>query len=217
MIKVKNINHSYPDGDSYKQILKDVDFEFEEGKLYTIEGPSGSGKTTLLSIIAGLDVPDSGEVMFMDDNVLKLGLNNYRRKFASIVFQSYNLIEYMTSIENVNSAIEVSSSKSNYKLAKDTLNSMGFDDAKNNRLVNKLSGGEQQRVAIARCLATNSKVVLADEPTGNLDSETEDQILSIFKDLAHKEKKCVIIVTHSKKVSSIADVKLRLKNKKLVS
>ena len=217
MITIKHINHSYPDGDSYKQILKDVDFKFEEGKLYTIEGPSGSGKTTLLSIIAGLDKPDSGEVKFLDDNIMDIGLNNYRRKFASIVFQSYNLIEYMTSIENVNSAIEIASAKSNYSLAKATLISMGFDDAKNNRLVNKLSGGEQQRVAIARCLATNSKVVLADEPTGNLDNKTEEQILNIFRDLAHKEKKCVIIVTHSKKVSSIADVKLKLKNKKLVS
>ena len=211
MLEVIDIKHSYVDGSRERSILKGINFKFEKGKVYTIEGPSGSGKTTFLSIIAGLDLPTSGKLMFSDREI-KNDLISYRKKDSSIVFQSYNLINYMTSLENVVSAMEIAGIKNRKKIALDALSSVGFDSAKNSRLVSKLSGGEQQRVAIARCFATNPSIVLADEPTGNLDNQTELEIIDLFKNMAVKENKCVIIVTHSKVVSSIADVRIKLKN-----
>jgi putative ABC transport system ATP-binding protein len=217
-LKVENIKHSYTDGDKVRQILKGVNYEFEEGKLYTIAGPSGSGKTTFLSIIAGLDVQKDGKVLYNDKDIRNIGLTNYRREDVSIVFQAYNLINYMTALENVILAMEISGdTKDKKKIAEEKLLQVGLDHDKMNRIVSKLSGGEQQRVAIARSIATNPSFILADEPTGNLDNATESDIIDIFKTLAHGENKCIIVVTHSNELEKKADINIKLKDGLFIS
>jgi putative ABC transport system ATP-binding protein len=212
-LKVENLEHQYADGDKVRKILKGIDYSFENGKLYTIAGPSGSGKTTFLSIIAGLDTQKSGKVLYNDKDIKNIGLTNYRKKDVSIVFQAYNLITYLTALENVVLAMEISGDiKDKRKIASEKLALVGFDLDKMNRIVSKLSGGEQQRVAIARAIATNPALILADEPTGNLDSVTESDIIEIFKRLAHDENKCVIVVTHSHELEIKADINIKLKD-----
>jgi putative ABC transport system ATP-binding protein len=211
-LKVENLQHQYADGDKVRKILKGIDYSFENGKLYTIAGPSGSGKTTFLSIVAGLDLQNDGKVLYNDKDIRDIGLTNYRRNDVSIVFQAYNLITYLTAIENVILAMEISGDlQDKRKIAEEKLLEVGFDKDKMNRLVSKLSGGEQQRVAIARSIATNPDLILADEPTGNLDSITESEIIDIFKRLAHEQNKCVIVVTHSNELEKKADVNIKLK------
>lgn len=213
VLKIEKLRHHYIDGDHKKEILKGIDYEFEKGKMYTISGPSGSGKTTFLSIIAGLDVQMDGKVLYNDKDIRDIGLNNYRKEDVSIVFQSFNLITYMTALENVETAMEISGDLENKrKIAIHTLKSMGLNEEKINRKVNTLSGGEQQRVAIARSIATNPDIILADEPTGNLDNETEKEIIDIFKKLAHEQNKCVIVVTHSNTLEKGADINIKLKS-----
>ncbi len=215
MLRIQKIEKEYMDGDKKRKVLKGIDYEFFKGKLYTIAGPSGSGKTTFLSIIAGLDIPSEGDILYNEKNINNIGLNNYRREIVSIVFQSYNLINYMTALENVVTAMEISGDiKDKEKIAREKLLNVGLDEDKINRTVNKLSGGEQQRVAIARSIATNPEIILADEPTGNLDSKIQREIIEIFQKLAHKENKCVIVVTHSEEFASKADVNINLKDGK---
>lgn len=212
-LKVENLQHHYADGDKTRKILKGIDYSFENGKLYTIAGPSGSGKTTFLSIIAGLDIQKDGKVLYNDKDIRDIGLTNYRRVDVSIVFQAYNLINYLTAIENVILAMEISGDiKDKRKIAEQKLMEVGFDKDKMNRVVSKLSGGEQQRVAIARSIATNPDFIFADEPTGNLDTATEGEIIEIFKELAHVQNKCVIVVTHSHELEKKADVNIKLKD-----
>lgn len=223
VLKVKDLCKEYQDGDDVRVILDNISYEFEKGKVYTIVGESGSGKTTFLSIIAGLDTPTSGTVYYHDKDILKIGLTKYRNDDMSIVFQSYNLINYLTATENVCIAMDIdnhSGNKENKENSKEhaikLLEKVGITGSKQTRFVNKLSGGEQQRVAIARALATSPDLILADEPTGNLDSKTGKEIISILKDLAQKENKCVIIVTHSNDVEKQADVKIKLEDGKLI-
>lgn len=212
-LKVEKLSHHYDDGDKVRKILKGIDYSFETGKIYSIAGPSGSGKTTFLSIIAGLDVQRDGKVLYNDKDIRNIGLTNYRRVDVSIVFQAYNLITYLTAIENVILAMEISGDiKDKRKIAEDKLMEVGFDRDRMDRIVSKLSGGEQQRVAIARCVATNPDLILADEPTGNLDSATEGEIIEIFRRLAHEQNKCVIVVTHSTELEKKADVNIKLKD-----
>jgi len=210
MIKVEKIVQTYQDGDNYRDVLKNVSYDFSVGKFYAIAGPSGSGKTTFLSIIAGLGVPTSGEVYFKDQNINEIGLVEYRKRHASVVFQSYNLITYMTALENVIVAMEIAGIKDREKKAREALELVGLSKTKQERHINKLSGGEQQRVAIARCIATDPSLVLADEPSGNLDKKTEKDIIDIFRKLAHEKNKCVVIVTHSNEVLKSADVKIKI-------
>lgn len=213
ILKLENLNYSYVDGGYERQILKDLSYTFESGKFYTILGPSGSGKTTLLSIIAGLDTPKSGNLYFNGQNLKEIGLHQYRRNKISIVFQQYNLISYLTAVENV----ELAMSETDNQLPKDKkavaynlLEKFGIVKSKADRLVGQLSGGEQQRVAIARSLASNVDLIFADEPTGNLDTATEKEIINIFKELAHDYNKTVIVVTHSDEVSKLSDQRLLL-------
>ena len=223
VLKVENLCKEYQDGDGTRVILNDVTYNFEKGNVYTIVGESGSGKTTFLSIIAGLDTPSSGTVYYHDEDILKIGLTKYRNDDMSIVFQSYNLINYLTALENVVVAMDIdnhSGKKENRENSKEhamkLLEKVGISGSKQTRQVNKLSGGEQQRVAIARALVTSSDLILADEPTGNLDSKTGKEIISILKDLAKKESKCVIIVTHSSDVEKQSDIKIKLQDGKLI-
>ena len=205
ILALNKVNYSYTNG---KKILNNISMEFEKGKFYTILGVSGSGKTTLLSLLAGLDEPQSGKILYNNQDIREKGYENHRKNNVSLIFQNYNLIDYMTPLENLKIV--------NPKADKTILNELGLKDDEIKRNVLKLSGGQQQRVAIARTLVANSPVILADEPTGNLDSDTEEEIIEILKTSAHKHGKCVIVVTHSKDLANKSDVILELIDKKLV-
>lgn len=201
VLEVKNILYAYKNG---KSILSNINAIFETGKIYAILGASGSGKTTLLSLIGGLDIPQKGEILFEKENILQRGLEYHRRNHVSLIFQGYNLIDYMTPIENV----ALTAKQDILPL----LERLGLTVEEAKRNVMKLSGGQQQRVAIARALASDTPVILADEPTGNLDEDTEEDIIKILKESAYKLNKCVIVVTHSNELASQADIILKLKH-----
>ena len=208
ILRLENICYSYIDGGYERHILRDLSFGFEEGKFYTVLGPSGSGKTTLLSLVTGLDDPKSGNIYFRGEDIRKITLPKYRRNCISIVFQQYNLISYLTAVENVMLAMtetDNSVPKDKKNVAYNLLERFGIVRSKADRLVGQLSGGEQQRVAIARALASNVDLIFADEPTGNLDTATEKEIITIFKELAHEYGKTIIVVTHSDQVSEMSD------------
>ncbi|MBP9489758.1 ABC transporter ATP-binding protein [Candidatus Saccharibacteria bacterium] len=202
---VKNLRHTYTDGGTETEVLKGIDAKFESGKMYAIVGESGSGKSTLISLLSGLDKIQSGEVLLNGESAKEIGEQKYRLGHVNIVFQAFNLIKYMTARENVEVAIDfLNDSQGDIKeRAYKLLEAVGIDRQKADRLVNNLSGGEQQRAAIARCMVGDVPVIIADEPTGNLDEKTEEKILQIFHQLA-EDGKIVIIVTHSKKVAEHA-------------
>ena len=180
-----------------------VNAVFETGKMYAILGPSGSGKTILLSLLGGLDTPKQGNILFDGEDITAKGLEYHRRNRISLIFQSYNLIDYMTPIENVQITAKLD--------AKPILERLGLARDEVSRNVLKLSGGQQQRVAIARALASDAPVILADEPTGNLDADTAEEITAVLKESAHALGKCVVVVTHSGEVAKQADVVLEIK------
>ena len=200
-----------------KNVLKGVSASFEAGKVYAVVGKSGSGKSTLLSLIAGLDICTGGKILHGETDLKEIDRDKYRAKGIGVIFQAFNLITNSTAIDNIVLSMQISESKENDKkaFAYSLLERVGIDRETAGRKVLKLSGGEQQRVGIARALSHNPDIIIADEPTGNLDTDTENDVLKILSSLAHNEGKCVIIVTHSKKVSSIADVVLAMKDGKL--
>ena len=211
-LTVEHLSYSYRNGEHLRKVLNDINVDFESGKIYAIVGESGSGKTTLLSLISGLDELQEGDIRFNSKSIREISNQEFRLKYVNIVFQSYNLIKYMTAAENVEVASAFDGRKDNpYKYLK----KVDITPEEGKRLVGNLSGGEQQRVAIARALASNSPIVMADEPTGNLDEDTEGKIIDIFCDLAHKDGKIVIIVTHSRLVAAKADKVLTLSRGKL--
>lgn len=207
-IEVVNLFHFYQDGMQMKKVLDNVSCSFESGKFYSILGQSGSGKTTLLSLLSGLDTIEEGDILYNGESIKKIGYNKYRNSYVNIIFQSYNLIPYMTAYENVEVALDIAGIKLSKEDKKEkilsTLNELGIDNSAAFRTVLKLSGGEQQRVAIARCLVIDIPFIMADEPTGNLDEDTEKKIIDIFKKLA-KQGKGVIVVTHSKELAESSD------------
>ena len=207
-LKVEDLAYSYKNAAGEQQVLKKINAEFKSGKMDAIIGESGSGKTTLLSLLSALDKLQDGDINYDGKSLREIGAAEFRLKYVNIVFQSYNLIKYMTGRENVQIAIDFDNSKAD---PNEYLKQVGLTEEEGSRLVGKLSGGQQQRVAIARALASNAPIIVADEPTGNLDEDTEEKIIDLFKDLAHKQKKIVIIVTHSKQVASHADQVLRLR------
>ncbi len=214
LLETKNVDYYYQDGDQRRYILKDTSVAFEKGTFYTILGQSGSGKTTFLSLISALDAPKGGAVLLNGKDIKELGYEKYRRNDISIIFQSYNLIPYLTAVENVLVPMSITDNDlpaDHREVAYNLLDYIGITRDKADRLVNQLSGGEQQRVAIARALATNVDIILADEPTGNLDEEMEQEIVDIFKELAHTHNKCVIVVTHSNEIAEQADEMLYLR------
>ena len=216
ILEVNNVSYRYSDALKDDYVLKDVNLEFELGKSYAIKGKSGSGKTTLLSLISGLEKKYEGEILYDGNDLSKMDLDKYRNRDIGIVFQSYNLLPQFTAIENIILSMDISNIKDINKKEKalKLMEEVGLDQSLANRRVLKLSGGEQQRIAIARSLSYNPKIIIADEPTGNLDKETESEILKIFNNLAHKEKKCVIIVTHSPNVCNSVDTVYDLKKSK---
>ena len=208
VLALENICFSY----GKTPVLKDLSLEFHEGKMYCIVGKSGAGKTTLLSILSGLATPSSGKILFNDKDIKNVNKYNFRSRQIGVVFQSYNLITKFTAIENVMLSMDIAGVKGIKKKdrAIELLESVGLDEDEANRRVLKLSGGQQQRVAIARALSHNPDIILADEPTGNLDGDTQDEIMEIFHNLA-KQGKCVILVSHSPQVASMCDVTYELK------
>lgn len=219
ILKLEDVSYSYQSHGNKVNILDHASFTFERGKFYSIIGPSGSGKTTTLALASGLDVPKEGQVLYEDKNIKKIGLDAYRNKHVSIIFQSFNLITYMTALQNVVTAMEITKVKEKNKKQKalEWFKKVGLTEEEAKRKVLRLSGGQQQRVAIARALSCNVDLILADEPTGNLDEQTAKEIVAIFKDLAHKENKCVIAVTHSHEVANQSDVLIRMQHGKLVA
>ena len=213
ILKLDKVGYRYSDADKDDYVLKDISYEFELGKSYAIKGRSGSGKTTLLSLLSGLERTSMGHIYYEDKDLSKMNLDKYRNTNIGIVFQSYNLLPHLTAIENVILSMDISHVKVEDKRARaiELLQSVGLTEEEGNRRILRLSGGEQQRVAIARSLSYNPKIILADEPTGNLDEKTENEILKIFDNLAHKENKCIIIVTHSKNVANHVDQIFELK------
>ena len=214
LLETKHVDYYYQDGDQRRYILKDASVAFEKGKLYSILGQSGSGKTTFLSLISALDAPKEGTVLLEDKDIKEIGYDYFQRNKISIIFQSYNLVPYLTAAENVLVPMSITDNElpaNHQEVAYNLLDYIGITKEKANRLVNQLSGGEQQRVAIARALATNVDIILADEPTGNLDEEMEQEIVDIFKELAHTHNKCVIMVTHSNEIAQQADERLYLR------
>lgn len=190
-----------------KRVLKEINIDFEMGMIYVIVGKSGAGKSTLLSLISGLDTATGGCIYYNGKDMKTLDRDKYRAQNIGVIFQGYNLLTNATALENIILSMNISGSKEKDKqrYALDILQKVGIDEETANRKVLKLSGGEQQRVGIARALSHNPDIIIADEPTGNLDSDTEENIMHILQELAHDANKCVIIVTHSQSVSNYAD------------
>ena len=204
IMELNNIEYAY---ENKRKVLKGVSLSIEEGKMYAILGPSGCGKTTLLSLMGGLDSPSNGQILYDGQDIEKMGLSAHRKNNIAFIFQSYNLIDYLTPKENVALTSKLPPLP--------ILERVGLTDEESKRNVLKLSGGQQQRVAIARALASDAKVILADEPTGNLDEDTAADITAILKECAHQMNKCVVIVTHSNELARQADVVFRLKKGQL--
>lgn len=192
---------------SDRMIFEHLNMDFEQGKVYVILGASGSGKTTLLSVLGGLDAPKGGQVLFEGKDIAEMGLTKYRHDCVSFIFQNYNLIEYMTPLENVQLV--------NAQATTDALTQVGLTQDEATRNVLKLSGGQQQRVAIARALASSAPIILADEPTGNLDEDTAHDVTALLVEKAKSMNKCVIIVSHSNEVAAMADVIIRFSHGKI--
>ncbi len=216
VLSLRNISFSY----GKTPVLKDLSYDFEKGKMYCIIGKSGAGKTTLLSLLSGLARPDEGDILYEDKSIRKIDTYTFRSKYIGVVFQSFNLITKYTALENVILSMEIAAYRTEDKKerALALLENVGLDEDEANRRVLKLSGGQQQRVAIARALSYDPDIILADEPTGNLDRDTQKEIMAIFRSLADQGK-CVILVSHSPDVAAMCDeqyelVKISGKNKK---
>ena len=216
ILSLQNISFAY----DKTPVLKDISYEFEKGKMYCIIGKSGAGKTTLLSLLSGLAKPTAGEIFYDGKSIAKIDKYTFRSRYIGVVFQSFNLITKYTALENVVLSMDVSGAKIKDKKQKALvlLDSVGLDEDEANRRVLKLSGGQQQRVAIARALSYDPDIILADEPTGNLDRDTQKEIMDIFRELTNQGK-CVILVSHSPEVAEMCDERYELtkisgKNKK---
>lgn len=216
LLTIKDVFYRYEG--SKQDVLKKINVHFNNGIIYGIVGKSGSGKSTLLSLLSGLDLCTSGEILYLGSNMSALDRDKYRSKDIGVIFQSYNLLTNATVLDNIALSMDISQVKVKDKkeYVYQLLESVGITREQANRKVLKLSGGEQQRVGIARALAHNPNIIIADEPTGNLDPETEQNIMEILMELAHQKNKCVIIVTHSKTIAKYVDELYALKNGKLL-
>lgn len=216
IIEFQNVSRVYTTGDHELKALDDVSLNIEQGKFVVILGPSGAGKSTLLNLLGGLDTPTNGKIIVDGNDVANLNsdqLAEYRASKVGFIFQFYNLIPTLTVLENISLVNEISK---DHLDAKQILDGVGLLDHANN-FPSELSGGEQQRVSIARALAKNPKIVLCDEPTGALDSKTGVMILKLLKDMCDKYQKTIIVVTHNQNIAKIADVIVRVKNGKIKS
>ena len=211
-LSVENVTYRYKNSEN--AAVKEVNCAFEEGKIYAIIGPSGSGKSTLLSMLAGLDAPTEGNIFYEEQNLKDMDLDIYRRENISMIFQAFQLFPLLTVMENVCYPLELMGIETEEakKQAVKCLERVGITEEKHKRFPSNLSGGEQQRVAIARSLASGAKLLLADEPTGNLDVANTGVVMEILTGLAHKDGYCVVVVTHDMEVAEMADVVYRIKD-----
>ena len=214
MISLKDVQYSYVNRQQRVDAVRGVTCDFEMGKLYALQGPSGSGKSTLLSLLAALDKPTSGEILWDGQSIYDIPPDRYRRTQVSIIFQAYNLLPYASVIENVAYPAMLQGAKKGDALARATalLKKVGLDESYSQRKPHMLSGGEQQRVAISRSLCSNALVILADEPTGNLDGDNAESIREILVRLAHEEGRAVIMATHNPDMAVGADVHMRMRS-----
>lgn len=212
MLQTQKIGYWYKNEEEF--LYKDVNLDFQRGKMYAILGASGSGKTTFLSLIAGLDIPKEGTILYNGESLSKIGLRNYRKNDVSIIFQAYNLLPYMSALDNVLTAMAISGSKQadRQAFALENLANVGIDETLAKKNVTQLSGGQQQRVAIVRALCCDHELIVADEPTGNLDEKTSKDIVQLFQKVAHEQQKCIVIVTHEQEVAKACDKVYELKN-----
>ncbi len=216
-LQVRDVVYTYQTKYQSVRALNGVDAEFMPGHMYAVVGASGSGKTTLLSLLAGLDVPTDGDIFWDGTSTSKLDRDTYRREHVSVIYQNFNLFAHLTVLENAAYPLYMRKMPRGEAddIARDKLFSVGIKKEQFSRMPNMLSGGEQQRTAIARALSAGSEVVLADEPTGNLDSENSKNIVDILKRLSYEEERCVIVVTHDPLVAGAADVTLQIKDGKI--
>ena len=212
VLKIKDLAYTYKSKYQTVKALKGITYEFEEGKFYALIGRSGSGKTTLLSLLAALDLPTEGQVVYEDKTTADIDRDLYHRDTVAVIYQSYNLLPLLSVMENVTFPLELKKVSDAKKIAEEKLRAVGLDETYFKRLPAMLSGGEQQRVAIARALASDAKIILADEPTGNLDTENSEIVIDLLQKLAHEEGYCVIVVTHDLSIADKADEVLRLKD-----
>ena len=203
-LELQNVGYSY---NGKELVLRHVNYRFEGGRIYAITGRSGAGKTTLLSLLSQLTKPTEGKILYNGLDVSEVDQYLYRSQYAGVIFQSFNLLMHLTAVENVMLSMDIAGVKkeNNRAYAMELLEKVGLSKEESQRRILKLSGGQQQRVAIARAVSYDPSILLADEPTGNLDEDTQDEIMEIFKGLAYQEQKCIILVTHSPVVASLAD------------
>lgn len=218
-IKVENVSYSYQNKYQTIEAVKNVSCTFESGKMYAVTGESGSGKSTFLSLLAGLDRPGEGRITVDGENLAEIDRDAYRRRQASVVYQAFHLFPLLTAWENVMYPMELQGvpRKKAKEKAIECLKEVGLGEKKLMQYPKMMSGGEQQRVAIARAMAAGGRILLADEPTGNLDTENEENIVGLLLKLAHEKEYVVIVVTHNPYVAAVADVKMRMKDGKMTS
>jgi ABC-type lipoprotein export system ATPase subunit len=218
-IELKNVSYSYKGKQQRIDAVKQIDCSFDAGVIYSVVGKSGSGKSTLLSLIANLDTPREGSICFEGTDICGIDSDLYRRNCVSMIYQDYNLISILTVLENVMYPLQLQKvpRAQARQTAEMNLRSVELDVALYNRYPDMLSGGEQQRVAIARALCSSAKVILADEPTGNLDSDNSHKVMNILYDLAHQKNYCVIVVTHDMEVAAQADKTIKLSGGQIIN
>ena len=218
ILEVENLAYDYVTKAGLVHAVKEATAEFEEGKMYAIVGRSGSGKSTLISLLAGLDEPKTGEIFINGEPLSQMDRDKFRRENVGMIFQSYYLLPQLTARENVELSLELAKKTENKKkLANELLEQVGLTEFHGKKRAVQLSGGEQQRVAIARAIAPNPPIILADEPTGNLDNANSDNIVKILKELAHEDNKCVIVITHASEVAAEADVVYKMNDGYLIT
>jgi len=215
-IKIKDVTYRYPR--AKQNVIQNLTCSFEYGKFYVIAGSSGSGKTTILSLLAGIYQPLSGTIFYENEDIRKMDGAIYRRDCVSTIYQKLNLIPYLTASENIELCLDLKGFQGDkQRYIADLLQKVQLDSSLKDRYPAKLSGGECQRVAIARCLASDSKVILADEPTGNLDADNANAIVKLFQNIAHEQNKCVIMVSHDISIMDSVDELLRMKDGNFIS
>ncbi len=216
MLELRNVFYRY--GTKYPFVLENINYTFESGRLYSITGESGAGKSTLISLLMGLDIPKKGDILFNGADLKKINPYKYRIRNVGLVFQGNNLILRQSAIDNVITSLYLGRTAQSDRKNKASmlLESVGISKEKHKRTILQLSGGEQQRVAIARAVANNPDIIIADEPTGNLDENNAEQIMNLLRNSVEKDKRCVILVTHNKSFATHADIKIKLTNGKLI-
>ena len=219
ILSVENVSYTYTNKYQKVEAVKNVSCLFEAGKMYAVVGRSGSGKSTLLSLLAGLDLPTSGEIFFEGKPMSSINRNRYRRDTASVIYQSFNLFPLLTTLENVMYPLELQGKhkREAAEVAKKLLADVGLNETAYRKFPQMMSGGEQQRIAIARALAAGGKILLADEPTGNLDTANEQTVVGLIKRLAHERGYTAIVITHNEAVAEQADVVYVMSDGEMVS